>query len=124
MYVYVCQLHINYYPIAIYITVLISLYLILCIMEISLLQSFSYQCINTACPPFTFKNTLGNSNVCQPCPLFSNTTENDTTSTVCPCDPGYYRSKSDEITLPCTSEYYRMIIDIVHMCIVCAYRYA
>ena len=57
----------------------------------------------TACPPFTFKNTLSNADMCQPCPLFSNTTENDTAVTECPCDPGYYRAEN-EAALPSTSE--------------------
>ena len=57
----------------------------------------------TACPPFTFKSTLSNTDVCHPCPLFSNTTENDTGATVCPCDPSYYRAVNED-DLPCTSE--------------------
>ena len=56
----------------------------------------------TACPPFTFKNTLSNTDTCQPCPSFSNTTESDTGVAVCPCDPGYYRIRDDP-TLPCVA---------------------
>ena len=72
------------------------------------LQAFFKFNPNTACPPFTFKDTLSNTDVCQPCPLFSNTTENDTAVTVCPCDPGYYMAVN-EAALPCTSEGLLMI---------------
>lgn len=63
----------------------------------------------TVCPPFTFKNTLSSTDVCQPCPLFTNTTDSDTAVAVCPCDPGYYRTE-DEDALPCTSEWNKMML--------------
>ena len=57
-----------------------------------------------ACPPFKFKNTLSNTDLCESCPPFSNTTGNDTAVSVCQCDPGYYRTDSED-ALPCTSKY-------------------
>ena len=62
--------------------------------------------LNTACPPFTFNNTLSNTDKCQPYPMFSNTT--DEASAVCPCNPGYFRSSDgirSEDTMPCTRKH-------------------
>ncbi|XP_065890002.1 ephrin type-B receptor 3-like isoform X2 [Dysidea avara] len=54
-----------------------------------------------ACPPFMFKNTLSNTDICQPCPAYSNTTESDTGVDVCPCFPGFYRAMGED-AMRCT----------------------
>ena len=69
----------------------------MCILNYVLIISY------TACPPFTFKNTLSNTDMCQPCPLFGKTTDSDAAVAVCPCDPGYYRTENED-DLPCTSK--------------------
>ena len=68
-----------------------------------------YVLMYAACPPFTFKSTLSNTDVCQPCPLFSNTTDSDTAVAVCPCDPGYYRNEGED-ALRCTSEWDKLML--------------
>ena len=66
---------------------------------------------NTACQPFTFKNTLSNDNMCQPCPMFSNTSGVATATAVCPCDSGYFRPlDGSEDTMACTREYTTAIV--------------
>ena len=56
-----------------------------------------------ACPPFMFKNTVSNTDMCQPCPAFSSTTKNDTGVAVCPCFLGFYRAVGEE-AMRCTRE--------------------
>jgi len=59
--------------------------------------------LSPACPPFTFKSTLSNTDACQFCPPNSNTTKSDTGVAVCPCFPGFYRAEGEE-AMRCTRE--------------------
>ena len=79
------------------------------LFKLIFLQSHGFVCIcyllmyfeHTACQPLSFKNTLSNDDMCQPCPMFSNTT--DIAVAVCPCDPGYFRPlDGSEDAMPCT----------------------
>ncbi|XP_030629334.1 ephrin type-B receptor 1-B [Chanos chanos] len=53
-----------------------------------------------ACPPGTFKSSLG-TGLCLQCPPNSRSTSE--ASTVCVCRNGYYRSDTDLADMPCTS---------------------
>ena len=87
----------------------LSLFIAIMIVSVTLYLSTNVWCVliglfsSTACPPFMFKNTLSNTDMCQPCPAYSNTTESDTGVDVCTCSPDFYRAMGED-AMRCTRE--------------------